>query len=682
MNCSIINKAFIIHQKSSHIRRKLMERKHSKILEVIFTAIVQIAACVIVFLLDIPNPNIILFVLLSAALVKFGYTAGTVSGIITFLYSAFYFSTDHSWIYYTPLNLNKIVVIFIGVAANIMLIGHLQRKNMQAVQHIAKLEAEKQSSLETSEKERQMFNALCVNYTAAFCCDLMNDSMEPIKEKKFSHSARSKGSLNNPNSYSEWIRYSFDNVVVKSSSPDYMDVLDAKNIMKRLQTEESFTYRHRTIPNEAGMEYFETTVVRLYSDEHCFKVILGYSPIDDIIAEEKKRNEELTTALQAANKANQAKTTFLLNMSHDIRTPLNGIIGLLNIDETHFDDTQLVLENHKKMMVSANHLLSLINDVLQLSKLEDGTVELAHEVIDLAEMTRDIVTIVIDRATEAGIEWDYEKGKAVIPYPYIYGSPLHLRQIFLNIYGNCIKYNRPGGRITTIVDTIGEHDGSCTYRWTISDTGIGMSEKYLKHIFEPFSQEKTDARSIYQGTGVGMSIVKGLVERMGGTISVTSKEGEGSTFVVIIPFEIADPITNTAQDTVREANISGLNLMLVEDNELNAEIAQVQLSDKGANVTVIPDGKQAVEQFISEPPQTYDAILMDIMMPVMDGLTATKKIRALDRGDAKTIPIIAMTANAFQEDAQQCIDAGMNAHLAKPLDMNRLVNILAQLCKK
>lgn len=659
-----------------------MERKKRKVLEVIFTAIVQIAACVVVFILDIPNPNIILFVLLSAALVKFGYMAGIVSGVITFLYSAFYFSTEHSWINYTSLNLNKIVVVFIGVTVNILLIGHLQQRNKKAIQHITKLEAENRANLEASEKEHRIFNALCVNFTAAFCCDLLNDSMEPIKQKKFSHLSMSKSNLKNPNSYSEWIRYSFDNVVVKSESPDYMDVLDAKNIMNQLQTKESFTYRHRTIPNEAGMEYFETTVVRLYSDEHCFKVILGYSPIDNIIADEKKRNKELTDALQAANKANQAKTTFLLNMSHDIRTPLNGIIGLLNIDETHFSDTQLVLENHKKMMVSANHLLSLINDVLQLSKLEDGTVELAHEVIDLAEMTRDIVTIIIDRATEAGIEWDYEKGKAVIPYPYIYGSPLHLRQIFLNIYGNCIKYNRPGGKITTIVDTVDEHDGICTYRWTISDTGIGMSEQYLNHIFEPFSQEKTDARSIYQGTGVGMSIVKGLVERMDGTITVTSKEGEGSTFVVVIPFEIAHPVTNTAQKPVQEADINGLNLMLVEDNELNAEIAQVLLSDKGANITVISDGKQAVERFSSDPPQTYDAILMDIMMPVMDGLTATKKIRELDRDDAKTIPIIAMTANAFQEDAQRCIEAGMNAHFTKPLDMNKLIDILAQFCKK
>ena len=251
------------------------------------------------------------------------------------------------------------------------------------------------------------------------------------------------------------------------------------------------------------------------------------------------KNAQLREVAAQAQKANEAKSRFLSRMSHDIRTPINGIIGLLNIDEAHFDDQALLLANHQKMKVSADHLLSLINDVLQMSKLEDGNTVLTHEVISLVDLTRDIVTIVIDRATERGLIWDYEKGKSNIPYPYIYGSPVHLRQIFLNIYGNCIKYNRPGGRITTIVDTLEEHDNICTYRWTISDTGVGMSQEFLQRIFEPFAQEKNDARSVYQGTGLGMSIVKSLVDKMGGTIEVSSQVGVGSTFVITIPFEIA-----------------------------------------------------------------------------------------------------------------------------------------------
>ena len=393
------------------------------------------------------------------------------------------------------------------------------------------------------------------------------------------------------------------------------------------------------------------------------------------------KNDQLREVAAQAQKANEAKSRFLSRMSHDIRTPINGIIGLLNIDEAHFDDQALLLANHQKMKVSADHLLSLINDVLQMSKLEDGNTVLTHEVISLVDLTRDIVTIVIDRATERGLIWDYEKGKSNIPYPYIYGSPVHLRQIFLNIYGNCIKYNRPGGRITTIVDTLEEHDNICTYRWTISDTGVGMSQEFLQRIFEPFAQEKNDARSVYQGTGLGMSIVKSLVDKMGGTIEVSSQVGVGSTFVITIPFEIAPaPEEKAAPAPAAVGSIQGLHLLLAEDNDLNAEIAQTLLEDEGAEVTLVTDGKQAVERFQSEPPGTFDAILMDIMMPVMDGLAATRAIRALDRQDAGTIPIIAMTANACEEDAKKCLEAGMNAHLAKPLEMKKLIETLSGCC--
>ncbi len=388
----------------------------------------------------------------------------------------------------------------------------------------------------------------------------------------------------------------------------------------------------------------------------------------------KAQNRQLEEALDQAEKANAAKSSFLSRMSHDIRTPINGIVGLLKIDEDHFDDKELVRENHTKMQISANHLLSLINDVLQMSKLEDGSVVLTHEVINLYELTKDIVTIIKGRATEAGVEWDYEKGKSAIPYPYIYGSPVHLRQIFLNVYGNCIKYNRYGGKITTIVDTLEEHDNICTYRWTIRDTGVGMSKEFLSHIFEPFAQEKNDARSVYQGTGLGMAIVKSLVDQMGGSITVTSEEGVGSTFVIAIPFEIASAPEPVQETTAKaEDNIAGLHLLLVEDNDLNAEIAEMLLSDQGAEVTLARDGKQAVDAFAENPQGTFDAILMDIMMPVMDGLTATRTIRAMDdRPDARTIPIIAMTANAFKEDEDKCFAAGMSAYLAKPIDIEKL----------
>ena len=393
--------------------------------------------------------------------------------------------------------------------------------------------------------------------------------------------------------------------------------------------------------------------------------------------------EKLQKAAVAANAANRAKSTFLFNMSHDIRTPLNGIMGLLKIDKDHFEDRELVRANHDKMLVAADHLLSLINDVLEVSKLEDGNIELAHQPMSLADVSQEVGTIIGERTAEAGIRFEFQAQE--LPVVWVYGSPLHLRQIFLNIYGNCIKYNREGGSVTTQVQCLGAAHGRVTYRWTISDTGVGMSQEFLKRIFEPFAQERADARSVYQGTGLGMTIVRGLVEKMNGTIEVTSREGEGSTFVITLPFEIAPEQQPERPDesAAEEAkSIRGLCLLLVEDNDLNAEIAQTMLEDEGAQVTVAENGKRAVERFQSSPPGTFDAILMDVMMPVMDGLAATRAIRALDRTDAASIPILAMTANAFKEDAEKCFAAGMNAHLTKPLRPEEMVRAIARCCDK
>ena len=394
----------------------------------------------------------------------------------------------------------------------------------------------------------------------------------------------------------------------------------------------------------------------------------------------ESKNLELREAVFQAQKANAAKSSFLSRMSHDIRTPLNGIIGLIKINETHMDDRELVKTNQDKMLVSADHLLSLINDVLQMSKLEDENIEISHEPIDLGEISREDGTIISGRTAEAGIA--FEIGKQELPVSYVYGSPLHIRQIFLNIYGNCIKYNKPHGKVTTTLKCLGEKNGIVTYRWTISDTGIGMSEEFLKHIFEPFVQEHSDARTVYSGTGLGMSIVKKIIDRMNGTIVVTSKEGEGSTFVITLPFEIAEKPEEIPAEMDGEVNIAGLHLLLAEDNELNAEIARTLLEDEGAITTIVNDGQQAVDIFSRNKPGTFDAILMDIMMPEMDGLSATKAIRALDREDAGTIPIIAMTANAFDEDEKKCMEAGMNAHLVKPLDIQKMKEAVCRYLNK
>ena len=283
-------------------------------------------------------------------------------------------------------------------------------------------------------------------------------------------------------------------------------------------------------------------------------------------------------ALESEKKANKSKSDFLSRMSHDMRTPLNGIIGLLKIAEKHFDDSELVLENFGKMQVAADYLLSLINDILQMSKIEDGNVPLTQEIINFDELSQDVLTIIEQRAKDRGIQMQFRSKKEGLRYPFIYGSPVHMRQIFLNIYGNCIKYNRIGGKIITVLDYTEVVDGITTYEWTITDTGIGMSKEYLK------------------GIGLGMSIVKGLIEKMGGTIKIKSEEGIGSTFIIRISFKLASA-PDTVKKTAAQMDISGLNLLLVEDNELNAEIAKTLLSDEGANLTVAEDGLQAVRMF-------------------------------------------------------------------------------------
>ncbi len=454
-----------------------------------------------------------------------------------------------------------------------------------------------------------------------------------------------------------------------------------------------------------------------------WKTARGYEAEQNVLqkqyaAELAWKNEQLKEAVIREEKANAAKSGFLSRMTHDIRTPLNGIIGLLKIDEKHMNDIELINANRQKMMVAANHLLLLINDILQMSKLETDNIELSYEVIDLNQLAKDVITIIEQRAADGGVNIEYEKSSGDVLYPYVYGSPLHLRQIFLNIYGNCVKYNRVGGYVRTEFSCVEKTNDYVRYKWVISDNGVGMNEEFVKHIFEPFAQEKSDARSEYQGTGLGMAIVKRLVDKMNGTIEVTSVKDKGSSFTIIIPFRMAAAPVSTASDKkadniektenvenvkpvdympdeksintdtvsadiIAEDNIidiSGFNILLAEDNKLNAEIVETFLGDEGAVVTTVNDGQQAVEAFAAHKPGTYDIILMDVMMPKLDGITAAKLIRKLDRPDAAIIPIIAMTANAFEEDAKKCIEAGMNVHMAKPLDMDEVIEVIARLC--
>ena len=323
-------------------------------------------------------------------------------------------------------------------------------------------------------------------------------------------------------------------------------------------------------------------------------------------------------------------------------------------------------------------MISLINDVLDMAKIEDGSLVLAHEPFNILEEGREASVIINLQAQEAGISSAVNFTPQDERFTYVYGSPLHLRRAMMNIYSNCIKYNRENGKITTDIQVIANDERRVTYRWTITDTGIGMSQEFLTQIFEPFVQAETDARSVYQGTGLGMSIAKALIEQMGGTLEVSSERNVGSTFVVTIPFEIADKKEIVQVEKVEKVSIRGMRILLAEDNELNRDIAETILMEEGAEVTSVVNGREAVDAVRSHSTGTFDLVLMDVMMPVMDGHEATRQIRQMGRPDTDTLPIVAMTANAFAEDVQKSLDAGMDAHIAKPLDIPKMIRMIAQ----
>jgi signal transduction histidine kinase/BarA-like signal transduction histidine kinase len=389
-----------------------------------------------------------------------------------------------------------------------------------------------------------------------------------------------------------------------------------------------------------------------------------------------EQNRQLEEAKQAADQANSAKTQFLSHMSHDIRTPINGIIGMLDIADDNPDDPGKQAYCRKNIRTASNHLLSLINDVLDISMLESGTVHFAQEAFDIRQLVQECVDITREGALEKGIEISTDT--AGITHPYLTGSPLHVRQILINIVGNAVKYNREKGSIRIKAEETGTVNGTVQMKFRIDDTGIGMSDDFLKKIYEPFTQADNGARTQYAGTGLGMSITKQLVDQMGGQISVTSETGVGTSFTVQLPFKEADAsaLAPQAEETAADS-LTGLHVLLVEDNELNQEIARYMLENAGAQVTCAGNGRQALEGLENSAPHQYDCVLMDIMMPVMNGLEAAEAIRKLNRKDLQEIPIIAMSANAYSQDVEKAKQAGMNGYLIKPIETRKMIHLLS-----
>ena len=394
---------------------------------------------------------------------------------------------------------------------------------------------------------------------------------------------------------------------------------------------------------------------------------------------DEKYTADLLIAAKKAEAANEAKTEFLQRMSHDIRTPINGIRGLVNMADYYADDMEKQAEYRTKVKEASNLLLELVNDVLDMSKLESGEIVLEEIPFNLSSIFREVFVVIEQMAAEQNIRIAWEKKE--ITHQDLIGSPGYVKRVMMNILSNAVKYNRENGQIyISCVEIPSEQPEMTTMEFVCRDTGIGMTEEFQKCVFEPFAQEHAGSRTKFAGTGLGMAIAKNLIEKMGGTITFESEKGVGTTFVIRVPFKInLDADKREELKEVSEKSIKGMHILLAEDNELNMEIAEFVLQNEGAEVTKAWNGQEAVELFRNSEPGEFDVILIDIMMPVMNGYEAAKRIRSLDREDAKNIPIIAMTANAFAEDRIRAREAGMDEHVAKPVDAELLIKVIHKL---
>lgn len=400
----------------------------------------------------------------------------------------------------------------------------------------------------------------------------------------------------------------------------------------------------------------------------------------DLLLQERDYGDKLAKAAREASSANSAKTEFLRRMSHDLRTPINGIRGMVEVGNANADDLQKQTECRSKIWTASGLLLDLANEALDMSRLESGQVDLNLVPTDMVALNREVCDILERQAEERLVTIICDQ--RTLDHPYARVSVTHLKRLLLNIAGNAVKYNRQGGYVRLTCREVEPVDGVPVYEYTIADNGIGMSEEFQQHLYEPFSREEQQVEGASSGTGLGASIAKQLVELMGGTMSFTSALGQGTTFTICLPFEKCErsEIPQAARVGAGDSDaLQGLRVLLVEDNDLNAEIAQFTLDRAGAIATHGKDGESAVETFAASAPHEYDVVLMDIMMPGIDGLEATRRIRALDREDAATTPIIAVSANAFADDRRLSREAGMNAHLSKPVSSQELIEALAHI---
>lgn len=530
-------------------------------------------------------------------------------------------------------------------------------------------------NIENERKYQNLTAATSQIYHAIYHIDLIQDRIEKLAGANQNYT---------PTGVVTSATAQLNDILEKMVAPSHHEIMqyffDLTTVNDRLHGK---LFISREYPSPQGIWRRATFIVQNRdTDDDVTEILYVTQIIDDYKQKELAYQQELVKAVESANQANTAKTDFLNRMSHDIRTPLNGILGMLDIAQKNETNPKALLECHEKMRTAAFHLKALVNDVLDMQRMETDRFFLEQIPFDIREILDNCWSMLEAQASRLDITLKKIKPGS-LKYPYLIGSPLHIRQIFMNLLSNAIKYNKPGGSISVHAKIIRQVHQNVIYKFIISDTGIGISPEFQKHIFEPFAQEDTGARTIYKGTGLGMAIVHRLVQEMGGTIQLKSEKNVGSTFTLILPFTIDEHQPSASAETATDtpADLTDLHILVVEDNELNLEIAVFSLEAAGLNVSTAINGLEAVRLFEKSKPYEYDIILMDIMMPVMNGLDATKAIRGLSRPDATTVPIIALSANAFAEDIQKSKNAGINEHLAKPLEMDKVLKVIASYCK-
>ena len=528
-------------------------------------------------------------------------------------------------------------------------------------------------------KDEDIINILSSDYASMFYVDAASEYLETRFVDKYTDNRFTK-MLEGVSNYSEALRLYVSRCVVESDCEMVLSEAGIDNIRAQLSKKKRYTFTYLSNKN-GGQRYCEMKFVKVDpDDEPVTAFVLGVVDRDDIIRHEKEREAELAEAKRDAEAASEAKTSFLFNMSHDIRTPMNAIIGFANIAEKHIDDKEKVIDSLDKLKVASDHLLNLINEVLDMARIESGKTVIEEEEVNIVERVQNIRNIISQTAKDKKIDFTLTVNQ--LHDENVFADVLHLNQVLINIIGNAIKYTKEGGKVSLTLEQVAcEKDGCGSYVFSVQDNGIGMSKEYVEHIFEEFTREKSSTVSGIQGTGLGMAITKRLTDMLGGDIKVTSELGKGTLVVLRFDFKIKENIVDKLQQNVGKESadpsiLDGKRMLLVEDNEMNREIAKDILEDYGMIVEEAFDGVIAVETLKEKGPDYYDMVFMDVQMPRMDGYEATRVIRALPDEGFKKLLIIAMTANAFEEDRRAAIDAGMNAHLAKPINIRDLLSTI------